>query len=280
MATVAIVGAGDLGGASARALAMMDRVDRVLLIDEARDPAAGKALDIQQSGAVEGFHSRLRATDDLSETVDCQACIIADRFGPPSTEWSGEEGRAMLATLGRYTTAPLVFAGALQAPLLFTASAEIGMARQRLIGSSPHAFASTIVALIAVEARCSPKEVAVAVLGGPGRFVIPWREASIAGYALDRILEQVQIARLQARAERVWPPGAATLGTAAARIAGALLSSSRRSYNVFTMLGGEFGMRNRVGAVPVRLSPTGVAHTLAPALDARERTLLETALAG
>lgn len=281
MATVAIVGAGDLGGAAARALAAMDRVDRILLIDAARGPATGKALDIQQSGAVDGFHTRLDATDDISEAVDCRACILADRFGRGSLEWSGDDGLAMLATLERYITAvPIVFAGSLQAPLLSAAFAEIGIPRHRLIGSSPQAFASAVIALVAMEARCSPKEVSLTVVGGPGRFVIPWREASIAGYALDRVLEQVQLVRLEARAERIWPPGTSTLGTSAARVTEALLSSSRRSYNVFTILHGEFGVRNRVGALPARLAPSGVVRTLAPALDARERTLLDTALAG
>jgi hypothetical protein len=44
------------------------------------------------------------------------------------------------------------------------------------------------------------------------------------------------------------------------------------------MLGGEFGVRNRVGAVPARFSPQGIDRTFAPPLDTRERVSLETAL--
>src|SRR5439155_1538650 len=69
MTTVAILGAGDLGGAVAQALAARDRVARVVLIDPGTTVAAGKALDIQQSGAVHAFHAKLTGTDDLSRAA-------------------------------------------------------------------------------------------------------------------------------------------------------------------------------------------------------------------
>ena len=34
----------------------------------------------------------------------------------------------------------------------------------------------------------------------PAGFVVPWSEASIGGYALDRMLSQVQLTRVEARA--------------------------------------------------------------------------------
>ena len=39
---------------------------RILLIDAAASVAAGKALDLQQSAAVERFHTRLTGTDDMT----------------------------------------------------------------------------------------------------------------------------------------------------------------------------------------------------------------------
>ena len=52
MSTVAIVGAGHVAGATAHALAMSDRIGRLLLVDDAASAARGKALDIRQSGAI------------------------------------------------------------------------------------------------------------------------------------------------------------------------------------------------------------------------------------
>jgi malate dehydrogenase len=280
MSTVCIIGAGELGGAVAHALARGKRAGRVRLVDAAGGVAAGKALDIQQSGAVEGFHAQLDGTDDLTRIAGCATCVIADRVGRPSSEWNGDEGLAMLKQLAPYIRdAPIVLAGASQSGLLLAGAREAGIRRERLIGAAPEAFASAITAIVAMEARCSPGEVALTVLGvPPARFVVPWSEASIGGYALERVLTQVQLARLQARAASLWPPGPYALGLAAARIVEALLVSSRRTFSVLTMLGGEFGVRGRVGALPALLSSSGIVHTRAPALNTRERVQLETAL--
>src|SRR5688572_14562016 len=119
MATVCIMGAGELGGAVAHALAQRERVARVVLIDPHARVAAGKALDIQQAGAVEGFHTRLSGTDDVTQVTGCSICVLADRSGSPPSEWIGDEGLAMLNRLAGYLgRAPIVCAGANQASLL------------------------------------------------------------------------------------------------------------------------------------------------------------------
>jgi len=280
MATVAIVGAGDIGGACAQALAAHDRVGRILVIDPAAKAAAGKALDIQQAGAIGRFHAQLDATDDESRAVGCAAYVIADRFAAGSPEWQGEEGLALIKRIAASSSeAPIVFAGARQADLIQASSREARVATRRLIGSATEALASAAAAIVAMEASCSPNEVSVAILGTPpASFVVPWSDASIGGYALERVVSQVQLRRIEARVARLWPPGPYALGAAAARIVEALLQSSRRSYNVMTMLDGEFGVRDRIGTVPALLASQGVAHARVPTLNTRERVQLDTAL--
>src|SRR5262245_379347 len=179
MSTVCIIGAGDIAGAAAHALARGERVSRVLLIDADGKVAAGKALDIQQSGAVDLFHVRLDGTDDVSRVAGCTACIVADRFGRPSAEWQGEDGLALVTRLASYAgDAPIVFAGASQAELLRAAARESHIARERLVGSAPEALIAAIRAMVAMEARCSPSEVDLTVLGTPpSGFVVPWSES-------------------------------------------------------------------------------------------------------
>ena len=297
MTTVAIVGAGDIGGATAQALASCDGIHRVWLVDAVADAAAGKAFDLQQAGAVAGFHTRLDGTGDESRLVGCAVCVIADRFGVRagewrskewqseewrSEEWQGEEGLSMLTRIApSLGDAPIVFAGASQVELLGRAAEETRIRRERLIGSSPEALASAITAIVAMEAGCSPREVMVAVLGTPpAGFVVPWSEASIGGYSMQRVLSQVQLARIEARAALLWPPGPYTLGAAAARVVDAILSNSRRSFSVLTQLEGEFGVRHRVGALPARLAARGIVQTRVPELGTREHVLLQTALGG
>jgi malate dehydrogenase len=280
MSTVCILGAGELGGAVAHALARGGRLSRVLLVDAAGTVAAGKALDIQQACAIEGCHVRLDGSDDLARVAGTDTMVVADRAGD-RLEWQGDDGLGLLTRVAPLSeSAPIVFSGALQAGLILMAAREAGIRRERLIGSAPDAFASAVRAVVALEAHCSPADVHLAVLGVPGALVVPWSEASIGGYSADRVLSTVQLARVQARAARLWPPGPYALGLTAARVAEAILGSSRRGFNVLTVLDGEFGVRDRIGTLPVHLASSGIVHTRTPDLNARERVQLETVLGG
>jgi malate dehydrogenase len=279
MPSVAIFGAGDIGAACAHALASRDVARRILLIDTAVSAAAGKALDIQQAGAIAGFHTRLEATGDETRAIGCAVRVVADRLATGSAEWQGEEGLALVKRVAVSSDATIVFAGAHQAGLMRAASQELRISGRRFVGSASDAFSSAVSAIVAMEACCSPADVSVAVLGTPpDAIVIPWSEASIGGYALDRTVSQVQLRRLEARAARLWPPGPYALGAAAARVVEGLLDAARRSYNVLTILEGEFGVRDRVAAVPALLGPHGVAHVRTPLLNSREQVQLDTAL--
>jgi malate dehydrogenase len=289
MPTICIVGAGELGGSTAFALARGERVRRVLLIDEGGTIAVGKALDIQQAGAVGGFHTRVEGTSDLTRVTGCAVVVIADSARPPAPggvegpeEWRSEAGLSMMVRLkGFIANAPIVFAGAAQSDLLLVVEREAGFDRRRLVGSAPEALAGAVRAIVALEARCSPSEVGLAVLGTPpSGFLVPWGEASIGGHALERVLTQVQLRRIDARLARLWPPGPQALGLAAARVAEALVTSARRAMSVLTVLDGEFGVRHRAGVLPCRLSPAGIASVRLPELNTRERVQLETALQG
>jgi len=252
---------------------------RVVIVDDASGVAAGKALDIQQAGAIEGSHTKLEGSADLTRASGAAVCVIADRSGPAG-EWQGDDGLAVVRRLVPYVgDAPIVCAGSSQAGMLLAAARELHIRRERLIGSAAEALCGAVKSMVAMEAQCSPTEIGLAVLGAPPRgFVVAWAEASIGGRALERILTPVQLSRIEERVAHLWPPGPHALGLAAARVAAALVTSSRRSVNVLTVLSGEFGTRGRVGVLPALLGARGIVATRIPPLNTRERLLLENAL--
>lgn len=280
MSTIAILGAGELGAATAHALAARGSVSRVLLIDLNGQVAAGKALDIQQAGAIAAFATRLEGATDPTRVAGCSVCVVADRAGQPSSEWRRDDG---LETVARFVrdagTAPVVFAGSGQESLIRALATEVRVQRRRLIGSAPEALVAAVRAMVAIEAGCSVTEVSLSVLGrAPRGIVVPWVEASVAGYALEKVLTQAQLARVEARLPRLWPPGPYTLGLAAAEVVDAIVRSSRRPRCVTAVLEGEFGARGQAGAIPAYLGPSGIERTAVPALNTRERVQVEAAL--
>ena len=134
--------------------------------------------------------------------------------------------------------------------------------------------------MVAIEAQCSPTEIGLTVLGAPPRgFVVPWSEASIGGHALERVLTQVQLSRIESRVAHLWPPGPYALGLAAAtsgRGARVVLSPHvQRADRARRRI-----RRPRQGGVlPAILSRQGIVATRVPALNTRERVQVENALA-
>ena len=255
-------------------------MSRVLLIDLNGQVAAGKALDIQQAGAIAAFATRLEGATDPTRVAGCSVCVVADRAGQPSSEWRRDDG---LETVARFVrdagTAPVVFAGSGQESLMRALATEVRVQRRRLIGSAPEALVAAVRAMVAIEAGCSVTEVSLSVLGrAPRGIVVPWVEASVAGYALEKVLTQAQLARVEARLPRLWPPGPYTLGLAAAEVVDAIVRSSRRPRCVTAVLEGEFGARGQAGAIPAYLGPSGIERTAVPVLNTRERVQVEAAL--
>lgn len=225
------------------------------------------------------FHARLEGTADTTRAVACDACVIADGFSTRGEPGAGDALLRVRQLAGYVGDAPIVFAGAAHAGLLATTAIEAKVPRRRLIGSAPEAVASAITALVAMEAECSPSDIMLTVLGGPpDGLVVPWSEASIGGYALQEVLPQVTLARLDARVKALWPPGPYALGTAAAQVVDAVLTSSRRSFSVITQLAGEFGVSHRPGIVSARLDSRGIQQIRVPNLTNRERVLVGSAL--
>lgn len=288
MSTLVIFGAGDLGGTVARQTAAAGLVRRIVLVDDAASAAAGKALDQMQAGPIDGYSARISGTADESAALDASLIVVADRFGPVSTEWSGEAGLALVGRLARSVPAvPVVCAGASQWALVEAGVHELGIDRHRLIGSAPEALRAAVTAMTALEAGCAPVEISLTVLGRPGGWVVPWDDASVGGRRATSVLDAPALRRLDDRVARLWPPGPRTLGGAATLVIRAMLARVPRLPSVFVVPdrlagvgrpGDAPGLSTRAAALPVTLGPSGVRHIDLPRLGARDRVRLETAI--
>ncbi len=129
MATVTILGAGEIGGALARQLAAIDLVSRIVLVDDLANVAAGKALDVAQSSPVDRYHTVMSGTADVAAVVGAAVVIVADTAQPGSAEWKDEGGLALIRRVaGLNQLAPIVCAGAGQSALVERGVNELGVA--------------------------------------------------------------------------------------------------------------------------------------------------------
>ena len=129
------------------------RVRRVIILDDAAGVAAGKALDIQQAGAIDGSHARLEGGADLSRGIGAAVCIIADRSGRSSSEWQGDEALALMTRLVPYSANPRSCSPGHLRRLLAAAARELHIPRERLIGSAAEALSGAVKSMVAIEAN-------------------------------------------------------------------------------------------------------------------------------
>jgi len=278
MREVAIIGAGDLGGAAAHTLARRDIARVITLIDDSQDKlavAAGKALDIAEAAPVEGFATELSGSTDLYRSAGADLIVIADRFR--GGEWTGEEGLTLMRRLQQLAPrAIVVCAGAAGRELVERGVLELKMARQRVFGSAPEALAGAARAITALALNGSARDIAMSVLGvPPAHIVIPWEDATADGFSLVRRLDEPSRRRLERTIAGLWPAGPYALAASAAKAASAIAGRSRQTVCCFVAPDASPAARTRTAALPVRLGPSGIVEVLTPRLSVTERIAFE-----
>ncbi len=279
MSTIAILGAGNLGGALAHSLAGRDCVRTIRLIDPTGGVARGKALDIGQAGPVERFDTRVTATEHVDGVVGAAVVVVAGPAATPDDDWQGQAAGTLLAQVaGLNRRAPIVCAGASHATLIELGVERLGIARRRIFGTAPSALVSGLRALIALEAKASAAEVVVNLVGAPPSHpVVAWSSATMGGYPLEDQLSPPQMARLMQCVGQLWPPGPYTLASAAAEVIAAMMTGrSRRVFACF--IGDNRSGRTGAQSAGVTLDGSGVETVLAPRLSRLEQVQLDNAL--
>lgn len=270
MSVVSILGAGDIGSATAYALARRSRVRDVRLVDTATNVAAGKALDMRQTGPIEHFDTPITARGDILDAVNADVIVIADAFA--DGEWEGERGLAMVKQLVRAgSKAPLVFAGPKQAWLMEAAVREAGVSANRIVGSAPAAVHSGVRALAGLEVNGSGVDVSIALVGRAPGFTVGWTSATFGGSALTELIAPHRMVAISEMLRKIWPPKPQAIGAATAQIVEGLLAGSRRHLYATTVLEGEFGERGVATMLPLELGDRRILRRIEPSLSTQEK---------
>jgi malate dehydrogenase len=278
VSTVAILGAGPIGAGIAHTLARRAAVRQVRLIDVSANVAAGKALDIQQSGPVEGFDTRVTGLGDVLSAVGADVIVIAD--GHEDGEWEGDRGLALLRQLvSAGTTAPFVFAGTRQTWLMEAAARELSVPGDRIVGTAAAALTGAVRGLVALEANGSGADVAVVVAGRPPAYVIAWSTATIGGALLTERVPPHRLLALSQQLKPLWPTAPYAIAAATAPAIEGLVSGSRAHVPAMTIVDAAWGVRGRAALLPLTLGNGRVLAHQTPSLSAQERVDLLNVLA-
>src|SRR6056300_456430 len=76
MKKISLIGAGQIGGTLAHLVGLKELANEVVLFDVAEGIAKGKALDIAQSSAIDGFDVDFKGTNNYEDTKNSDVIII------------------------------------------------------------------------------------------------------------------------------------------------------------------------------------------------------------
>ena len=287
---VTVVGAGNVGSTCAQVLATRDYAD-VIVVDIIENLPQGKALDIDQMGAVLGFEPNVVGSNGYDETAGSDVVVITAGV-PRSPGMSRDDLVATNEKIVKDVTEKVVAASpeailiVVSNPLdamCHVAKNVSGRPKERVFGMAGILDTARFSAFIAWETGASVKDVTAMVLGGHGDQMVPVVSATtVGGVPLRKLVSDDRIAAMVERTARGGGEIVNLLGTsawyapgaAAAQMVGSIMLDEKRVLPVTAYLEGEYGIDGLYMGVPVKLGSTGVEQIVELDLDEREQELL------
>jgi malate dehydrogenase len=289
---VTIIGAGNVGANCALRIADKELAD-VVLVDVIEGVPQGKALDLLQSGPVQGYDVYLTGANDYEPTADSDIVVItaglARKPGMSRDDLllaNYEIVRSATEQAVKYS--PKAFLIVVSNPLdamCWTAYRVSGFPKNRVVGMAGILDTARFRTFIAQELQVSVENVTAVVLGGHGDTMVPVvRLSSVSGIPLTELLEQPVIDRLVERtrnggAEIVkylktgsayYAPSAAT-----AEMVESILKDKKKVLPCSVYLEGEYGINGVFVGVPVKLGANGVEKIYEIRLTSEEKAMLD-----
>src|SRR5256714_3162567 len=177
---VTVVGAGNVGATCAQVLATRDYAD-VVLVDIKENLPQGKALDIDQMGAVLGYEPNMLGTNGYEETAGSDVVVITaglprspgmsrDDLVTTNEKIVGSVTEQIVAQSPECTI--VVLSNPLDA-MCHVAKTVSGFPKERVFGQAGILDTARFRTFIAWETGASVRDVQALVLGGHGDQMVP-----------------------------------------------------------------------------------------------------------
>jgi malate dehydrogenase len=287
-----MIGAGMIGGTLAH-LSLLKRLGDVVLFDVIEGMPQGKALDLLESGPIEGFDASVVGTNSLSDIAGAEVCIVTaglPRRPGMSRDDLLETNVKVMKTLGAGIKqyAPDSFVIVITNPLdaMVTALKRLtGFPKQRVVGQAGVLDSARYRTFVAMELNVSVQSVSAIVLGGHGDDMVPVRSlCHVGGVPIDKLIKADRLDAIEKRVRgaggeivNLMKTGSAFYSPAAAaiRMAEAYLFDKKEILPCAALLEGEYGVNGFYVGVPVQIGAGGVEKVVEVALTAAEQAQLK-----
>ena len=288
---VTVVGAGNVGATCAQVLAAHDYAD-VVLVDIKEGLPQGKALDINQMGAVLGYEPRVTGSNSYDESAGSDIVVITAGL-PRSPGMSRDDLVATNEKIVKDVTEKaiakspdailIVVSNPLDA-MCHVAKNVSGCPKERVFGMAGILDTARFSTFIAWETQTSVKDVTAMVLGGHGDQMVPVVSATtVGGVPLAQLVGEADIESMVQRTAKGGGELVELLGTsawyapgaAAAQMVDAIMLDEKRVLPCTAYLEGEYGIDGLYMGVPVKLGSGGIEAIYQLDLSKEEQAMLD-----
>ena len=294
---IALIGSGQIGGTLAILSGLKDLGD-IVLFDINEGIPQGKALDISQASAVEGFDAKVKGTNDYKDIQDADVVIVTagvPRKPGMSRDDLIETNTKVISSVaeGIKTFAKDAFVIVITNPLdamVWVMKEKTGFDPKKVVGMAGVLDSARFAYFLAEAMDVSVEDVNAFVLGGHGDTMVPLiRYSTVAGIALPDLVTMGWINEdvLAQIVERTRNGGAEIVGmlktgsafyapaSAAIAMAESYLKDKKRILPCAANLSGEYGVDNLYVGVPVKIGGQGVEKIVEVSLSDAEKTAFE-----
>jgi malate dehydrogenase len=294
---IALVGAGNIGGTLAHLIGLKELGD-VVLFDVFGGVAAGKALDIMQSGPVDGFDSAMSGGSEYAAIAGADVVIVTAGFprmpGMSRDDLLAKNAGVIAAVAeGIKTHCPDAFVIVITNPLdvmVAVMQERSGLPANKVVGMAGVLDSSRFRLFLAQEFNVSVEDVTAFVLGGHGDTMVPLtRYSTVAGIPVPDLIKmgwttQAKIDAICARTAngggeivKLLEKGSAFYAPAASAVAmaEAYLKDKKRVLPCAVKLEGQYGVHDLYVGVPVVIGAGGAERILEIQLEPAEQAAFE-----
>jgi malate dehydrogenase len=292
---VTVVGGGNVGSTCALELARRDYLE-VVLVDIVENLPQGKALDMNQMGAVLGFEPRIVGANGYEETAGSDVVVITagvPRKPGMTREDLVQTNEKIVGSVTEHAVAQspdaaiIVVSNPLDA-MCHVAKNVSEFPRERVFGQAGILDTARFATFIAWDTGSSVKDVTALVLGGHGDQMVPVVSATtVGGVPLTQLVPQD---RIEAMVERTRVGGGEVVtllgtsawyapGAAAAQMVDAVMLDEKRILPCTALLEGEYGIDGLYMGVPVKLGAGGAEEVIELELTEQEQGWLQESAA-
>lgn len=293
MKKITVVGAGNVGAATAQRLAEKQLAEEVILIDIIEGIPQGKGLDIWESSPVELFDTKVTGTNEYKDTANSDLIIITAGLAR-KPGMSRDDLLAANAKIVKEVTekaaehSPQSIIIVVSNPLdvmSYVALKVSGFEKNRVMGMAGILDTARFRLFIAEALNVSVNDINAMVLGGHGDSMVPLiRYSTVSGIPISELLPEKKIDELVTRARNggieivnYLKTGSAYYApsSAAVEMADAIVKNRKRILPCAAWLEGEYGLDGVFCGVPVKLGSKGIEQIIELKLTAKEAAALK-----